>query len=185
MGGGKLTVQLRGRPLIEFPLQALRGALGEVAVIAKPDVVLPPLPGVTVWMEPAEPRHPLVGIVQALALSENRPVIVCAADLPLVSSALIGRIAGCELGGAVAAIASCRGQTQPLLGRYEPAAAQMLRPAAERASEPVLRVVAGIHPVHVEVSDPVELFNVNSPEDLLVAGGLLDRRARAQPNVKS
>ncbi len=173
MGGSKLTIHLRGRPLIEFPVQALRGVLDEVAVIAKPDVQLPPLPGVMVWIEPAEPRHPLVGIVQALALSENRPVMVCAADLPLVTPALIARIVHCDLHGAPAAIASCRGEIQPLLGCYQQAAAELLRPAAERAVDPVLRVVAGIRPVHIEVADPNELFNVNSPEDLLVAGGLL------------
>lgn len=191
MGGSKLNVHLRGRPLIEFPLQALRDVLDEVAVIAKPDVLLPPLAGVTVWIEPAEPRHPLVGIVEALALAENRPVMVCAADLPLVTPALITRIVHCDLHGAPAAIASCRGLVQPLLGCYQPAAAELLRPAAERATDPVLRVVSGIRPVHVEVTDPDELFNVNSPEDLLVAGGLLARAGSKsqpppdQPNVKS
>jgi molybdopterin-guanine dinucleotide biosynthesis protein A len=175
MGGSKLTVHLRGRPLIEFPLQALRGVLDEVAVITKPDVLLPPLPGVMVWIEPAEPRHPLTGIVQALALSENRPVMVCAADLPLVTPALIARIVHCDPHGAPAAIASCRGEIQPLLGCYQPVAAELLRPAAERATDPVIRVVAGIRPLHIEVTDPDELFNVNSPEDLLVASGLLAR----------
>lgn len=179
MGGSKLTVRLRGRPLIEFPLRALRAVLDEVAVIAKPDVLLPPLPGVTVWMEPAEPRHPLVGIVEALALAGGRPVIVCAADLPLITPGLIERIRAADLGSAPAAIASHGDQIQPLLGRYQPAAADLLRPAARRASEPVLRVVAGLAPVRVEVADPDELFNVNSPEDLLVASGLL---ARVRPS---
>jgi molybdopterin-guanine dinucleotide biosynthesis protein A len=180
MGGSKLNVQLRGRPLIDYPLQALRQVLGDVAVIAKPEVQLPPLSGVTVWIEPAEPHHPLVGIVEALALSGPRAVLVCAADLPFVTPALIGRIAHCEPGRAPAVIASCRGRTQPLLGCYLPAAGPLLAPAAKLAEEPVRRAVAAIHPVHVEVADPEELFNVNSPEDLLVAAGMLD-----QPNVKS
>jgi molybdopterin-guanine dinucleotide biosynthesis protein A len=37
--------------------------VGEVAIVAKPATGLPVLHGVTVWREPAEPRHPLVGIV--------------------------------------------------------------------------------------------------------------------------
>jgi molybdopterin-guanine dinucleotide biosynthesis protein A len=130
-----------------------------------------------VWIEAAEPRHPLVGIVEALALAAGRPVVVCAADLPLVDSALITRIARCDPGGAPAAIASCAGQIQPLLGCYQPAAAELLRSAARRASDPVLRVVAGIEPVLVEVDDPSQLFNVNSPEDLLVASALLAEKA--------
>ena len=69
MGGSKLTVALRGRPLITYPLDALRAVLEEVAVIGKPDLRLPSLSGVMVWIEPQEPRHPLVGIVEALALA--------------------------------------------------------------------------------------------------------------------
>lgn len=176
MGGSKLTVPLADRPLIEFPLQALRAVLDEVVVIAKPDVLLPALPGVAVWIEPATPRHPLVGIVEALARAEGRAVMVCAADLPLLTPALIERIVSCELKGAPAAIAAYTGQIQPLLGCYQPAAADLLRPFAQRACDPVRRVVAGLRPVHVEVTDPHELFNVNSPEDLLVAGALLDGR---------
>jgi molybdopterin-guanine dinucleotide biosynthesis protein A len=183
MGGSKLTVRLQGRPLVEFPLQALRAVLSDVAVIAKPDVQLPPLPGVTVWIEPAEPHHPLVGIVEALALAEGRPVMICAGDLPLVTPALVARIVQVDSNRAPAAIASCRDQIQPLLGCYQPAAADLLRAAAGRASEPVRRVVASIDPVLVEVSDPNELFNVNSPDELLVAAGLLDQgRLRCPPS---
>lgn len=177
MGGPKLTIELAGRPLIDYPLQTLKAVLDEVAVIAKPDTELPSLPGFTVWIEPAEPRHPLVGIVEALALAGERPVMVCAADLPLVSPALITRILRTDFRRAPAAIASCRGQTQPLLGCYQPAAAALLAAAAQQAEQPVRRAVAALHPLHVEVRDPDELFNVNSPEDLLVAGGLLERRS--------
>ena len=50
--------------------------------------------GVTVWIEPEHPRHPLVGIVQALALADGRPVLVCGADLPFVSAELVRRSPG-------------------------------------------------------------------------------------------
>src|SRR5271169_6084302 len=89
MGCSKSAVALRGRPLISYPLQALRAALGDVAVIGKPDLELPSLPGVMVWIEPEEPRHPLIGIVEAIALAGGRPVLVCAVDLPFVTPALI------------------------------------------------------------------------------------------------
>jgi molybdopterin-guanine dinucleotide biosynthesis protein A len=177
MGGSKPVVQLGGRPLLDYPLGALKAVLGEVAVIAKPDTELPPLPGVTVWIEPAEPRHPLLGIVEALAMAGGRPVVVCAADLPLVSPALITRLLSADLGGAPAAIATCRGQAQPLLGHYLPAAAALLAPAARQGEQPVRRAVEAIDPLHIEVEDPDELFNVNSPEDLLIAQSLLDRQS--------
>ncbi len=176
MGGSKLTVPLGGRPLIEHPLLALRQALGAAAVIAKPDVLLPPLPGVTVWIEPAEPRHPLVGIVEALALAEGRAVLVCPADLPFVTPILIDRLARADPAGAPAVIATAGGRTQPLLGCYQPAAAALLAPAAREALQPAQRAVAALDPVLIEVTDPDELFNVNSPEDLLIAQAMLARR---------
>ena len=86
IGGDKAIVELPGRPLICYPLEAVREALGQVAVLAKADTELPSLPGVTVWIEPDARRHPLVGITQALALADGRPVLVCAADLPFVSA---------------------------------------------------------------------------------------------------
>ena len=41
----------------------MRAALGEVVIVAKADTELPSLPGVTVWIEPDEPQHPLIGII--------------------------------------------------------------------------------------------------------------------------
>src|SRR5436309_6524963 len=89
MGGAKATVELAGRPLICYPLEALAAALDEVAVLAKADTELPSLPGATIWVEPQLQHHPLVGISQALALAGGRPVLVCAADLPFVPSELV------------------------------------------------------------------------------------------------
>ena len=66
MGGGKATVHLHGRPLISYPIEAVWRALGSAVVVAKPDTELPSLPGVTVWVEPDEFSHPLVGLRYAL-----------------------------------------------------------------------------------------------------------------------
>ena len=93
IGGAKATVQLCKKPLICYPLAALQDALADVAVMAKLETKLPSLPGLTVWVEPDAQQHPLVGIVRALALAEGRPVVICAVDLPFVSSSM-----GCEPG---------------------------------------------------------------------------------------
>jgi molybdenum cofactor guanylyltransferase len=180
MGGPKLAVALRGEPLITYPLRALRAVLDQVAVIAKPDVELPELSGVMVWIEPQEPRYPLVGVVEALALAGGGAVLVCAADLPFVTPALIGRLVAARTYGAPAVIATSRSSgPQPLLGRYEPAAAGLLAPVARAALMPVRAAVAAIRPRLLEVADEQELFNVNSPDDLLLAAALLDARDRA------
>jgi molybdopterin-guanine dinucleotide biosynthesis protein A len=176
MGGAKATAPLAGRPLICYPLEALGGALDEVAVLAKADTDLPSLPGATIWVEPQLQHHPLVGISQALALAGGRAVLVCAVDLPFVTPELIGRLAAEDPAGAPAVVASHRGAIQPLLGCYQPAALALLGPAQNR---PLRELVAAIRPRLLEVEDRDALFNVNVPADLLRAAAALDRRRAA------
>ena len=86
---------------------------------------------------------------------------------------------------APAVIASCGGRDQPLLGCYQPAALPLLADAAYDGVARVREVVSAISPQRLEVADPDELFNVNSPEDLLVASAMLTRprpRPPAQPS---
>ena len=178
IGGSKAVVQLAGKHLITYPLEALRTALSDVAVVAKADTQLPSLPGVTVWVEPDSPRHPVVGIIQALALAEGRSVVVCAVDLPFVTPELIYRLATADLGRSPAVVA-CRGDdVQPLLGCYALRAIDPLRSGLP-AEAPVRELVASLHPRMLDVGDSELLFNINSPEDLLHAAAILDGRARA------
>jgi molybdopterin-guanine dinucleotide biosynthesis protein A len=181
LGGSKATVRLNGQPLITYPLRAVQEALGSAVVVAKADSELPTLPGVEVWMEPPEPRHPLTGVVHALGLAEGRPVLVCAGDLPLVPADLVRQLAGADPGQALVVAASHAGHLQPLLARYEPEALEPLS-ALLYAGNPAVRAAVGALGVRpYEVSDETLLFNVNTPEDLLRAGALL----ADQPNVKS
>ncbi len=173
LGGAKATVLLGGRPLISYPLQALSAALGEVAILAKADTELPSLPGTTVWIEPDLRRHPAIGIVQALELAGGRPVLVCAADLPFVTAELVRRLVGQDPHGSPAVVACVRGEAQPLLGCYQPRAAQLLGQPFDR---PLREQVAALGPRLLEVEDSEQLFNVNAPEDLLRAAAMLDRR---------
>lgn len=176
IGGAKAVARLCGRPLIAYPLEAMQAALGEVMVLAKPDTELPSMPGVTVWVESDRRHHPLIGIVEALSAAGGRPVVVCAADLPFVTPELIRELASSDPGSAPAVVACVRGEQQPLLGLYEPAAAPLLTEAL-RAGEPrVLEVLGAIAPRLLEVSDPGLLFNVNAPEDLLRAAATIDAR---------
>src|SRR5947209_1773868 len=89
IGGSKALVKLHGKPLIAYPIAAMREALGDFAIVAKGDTELPSLSGVTVWIEPDLPRHPLVGITHALGLAGGRPALVCASDMPLLTPAAI------------------------------------------------------------------------------------------------
>jgi molybdopterin-guanine dinucleotide biosynthesis protein A len=176
IGGDKAIVELNGRPLISYPLEAVRQALGHVAILAKADTKLPYVSGVTVWIEPDARRHPLVGITQALALADGRPVLVCGADLPFVTTKLVQRLAKANPGRAPAVVASADGVIQPLLGCYQRRALELLRRGAQDVGRPVRDSVAALDPVLLEVDDPDEVFDVDSPADLLQAAAMLDRR---------
>jgi molybdopterin-guanine dinucleotide biosynthesis protein A len=172
LGQGKPAAPLAGRPLAAWACDALRSVLGEVAILAKPDTALPELPGIAVWREPAEPRHPLFGLIRALEQAAGRPILVCAVDLPLVGADLLAPLAA-PLTGAAARVAAADGRLQPLLGRYEPAALGPLRAAlAGDGAISLRRAVSALGP---EVLDapPAALVNVNTPADLVRAARVL------------
>jgi molybdopterin-guanine dinucleotide biosynthesis protein A len=170
LGGDKARAELAGRPLVAWPLAALAAVLEDVAVVAKDSTPLPELPGVEVWAEPDEPRHPRAGIVVALERAGGRPVVVCAGDMPLVTPDLVRQLAE-ESGRAV--VFRAGGRLQPLLARYEPAALEDLRRAPPDA--PLTEVVAGLEPRVLEAPDDGAFFNVNTPQDLAAAAQFLSR----------
>jgi molybdopterin-guanine dinucleotide biosynthesis protein A len=178
MGGSKATVALNGRPLISYPVEAVWRALGHAVIIAKADTELPSLPGVTVWIEPQAPNHPLIGLLHALEMAEGRPVLVCAGDLPFVTPRLVRRLAG-GARGVSALLAASGGTAQPLLGWYHPRSLAVLREIDPASGMSMRDAISRVRPAMVEVGDPDLLFNVNTPADLLTAAAMIDARARA------
>jgi molybdopterin-guanine dinucleotide biosynthesis protein A len=175
MGAGKATVILAGRPLIAWPLDALRAVLGRVAVAAKPDTELPALPrAVEVWREPPIPRHPLSGILEALRRAGGEAVLVCAVDLPLVDAELVRVLAGARARGSLAVVASAAGRLQPLLARYEAASLEPLATVA--LDRPLTATVMALDPRVIEV-DSTALLNVNDRAGLRRAERALAARS--------
>ena len=182
IGGEKSIVELQGKPLICYPVEAVQQVLSRVAILAKTGTRLPRLSGVAVWIEPESPRHPLVGITQALALAGGRPVLVCAGDLPFVTPELIRRLVKANPGRSPAVVACAEERMQPLLGCYQPRALELLAGPARDGTGRVMDAIAALEPVLLEVDDPEELFDIDSPDDLLQASAMLDRRrAEALP----
>ena len=165
MGGAKMTAGYAGRPLLVWPVDALRSVLDEVVVVAKRDTVLPPLE-VPVWIEPDEPRHPLAGIVHALREAGDRAVLVCAGDMPAVDPVVVRKLAAAPPAAAVVPRAGAR--LQPLLARYEPSALEHLAAAAPSGA-PLTEVVESLSPDVLEVADETSFRNVNTAQEL--AGG--------------
>lgn len=172
LGGRKATVELAGRPLIDYPLAAIEATGLEAVVVTKPGEA--PESSVRVLEEPAEPRHPLCGIVAALRL--GRPVVAVACDLPFVVPGLIELLAETR---EPLVVPTLDDRPQPLLGRYEPSLLPRLEEALMR-EEPLTRTVESLAPrlfAEEELTpfgDPRRLlFNVNDPDDLREAEALL------------
>jgi molybdopterin-guanine dinucleotide biosynthesis protein A len=167
MGAPKATAVLDGRPLVAFPLAAAAAAGLEAVVVAKADTALPELP-VPIWEEPAEPRHPLAGIVAALERG-GRDVIAVGCDQPFVTGALLAALAAAE--GAVAVTAG--DALAPLPARWPHAALDGLRADLD-ARAPLRRALAQLHPAVLDVPGAAGLVaGVNTPAELAAAGRTL------------
>jgi molybdopterin-guanine dinucleotide biosynthesis protein A len=172
LGGDKAVVALDGRPLLSYPLNALRAAVGDVAVVAKRTTALPRLDaGVEIWLEPDEPRHPMAGIVRALRSAGGRAILAVAVDLPFAGPELLGRIAAAPARGGLAVVPRADGRLQPLCARYEPGALEVL--AGFDPSERATDLVARLDPAVLEIDHGEAFLNVNAAEDLLRASALL------------
>lgn len=171
----KPAAPLAGRPMIGWPLSALGSVCSRLAVTCKVDTTLPPLPrGVRRWNEPAEPRHPLTGIVFSLR-EAGEDVLICAADMPFVEpGALRTLLAAAERSPqALAVIAEAGGRSEPLLGIYRPDALPRLAEAAQDAR--LRRAVESLGPIGVAV-EPGTVRSVNTPAQLDAAHAELARR---------
>jgi molybdopterin-guanine dinucleotide biosynthesis protein A len=175
-GTSKAALPVAGRPLAAYPAAALAEVCDIVAVVCKPGTELPDLPGIERWNEPAEPCHPLTGLVHALERA-GESVLVCAADMPFVTAdacrSLVtapGAASSGESPAAVVAIAG--GVLQPTFGLYTEAALEPLR-AADRDG-PFTAAVEALAPLRVALP-PALMRSVNTPDDLAAAEAELAR----------
>ena len=174
MGVPKAALELAGRPLITYPLEALAAAGLETMVVAKEHSELTEL-DCPIVREPEGRSHPAAGILAALEAAGG-PVVVIACDMPFVPPQLLAVLARLSAPAALPVVA---GRPQPLLARYEPGAAPELESAVERDT-PMRDALAALDPV---LLGPDELagfgdpdliaFNVNDRDDLTAAERLV------------
>lgn len=168
LGAPKAGALLAGRPLVAYPVEAMRAACDRVAVVCKRDTALPELDAET-WIEPNDPRHPVAGIIHALQRTGG-PILVCAADMPLITPEALRVVAAARR--STAAVAAVGGRLEPLLAAYAPDALEGLTEAPP--DQPLRDTVASLAPALVVVPSEV-VFNVNTPADLAEA----ERRLRS------
>lgn len=168
IGGDKAIVELEGRPLLDYAVEVLHEVCDDVVVVAKRDTLLPALSRIAdVWIEPDAPRHPLVGVLQALESAHGRPVLVVPVDLPLMDGATLRVLLETDPEGAAAVVPRVHGRLQPLCALYAPAARDRLRGFDPHARATDVVEALGIR--EVAAPDPTAFHNVNRPEDLLQA----------------
>lgn len=161
----KAAAELAGRPLVSYPVAALAATCERVAVVCKPSSALPELDGAERWDEPERPRHPRVGIAHALEQA-GEAVLVCACDMPFVTSDACRTILAAAGPGSSAAVAVAGGVLQPVLGVYAPAALEVLAEGDPDAS--LTSAVERLDPVRVALP-PALVRSVNTPEELAAA----------------
>jgi molybdopterin-guanine dinucleotide biosynthesis protein A len=168
LGGSKATIELVGRPLISYPLAAFAAAGIETIVVAKPATDLPEL-DVPVILEPAEPTHPILGLVTALDHADGRPIVTSPCDTPFVTPALLTSLAAAPTTAAV----HDGERLHPLLARYQRSDLPALRLGLSEAAS-ATATCESLSPFLVE-ADPATTFNVNTPDDLTYAASIVTR----------
>ena len=176
LGGAKATVELAGRPLIAYPLEAIEKTGLDVVVVAKRDTPLPPDLAAPVWYERDEPEHPALGITTVLQRAPTESVLVVGCDMPFVTTELLAHLASLPY---PLAMPSAGGRLHPLIALYARGLATGFAFLLGR-DESLQQTVAELGPHLIDESeleqfgDPERLlFNVNTPEDLERAAELL------------
>ena len=176
IGGDKAIVELEGRALALYPLEALHEVCDDVAVVAKRDTLLPSLAGVADAVDRARrcraTRWPASRTrctwPAAGRCSPSRST--CRASTPRRCA----RSRGPTPAPAAVVAPRVHGRLQPLCALYTPAAL-----AGLAAFDPTARatdVIEALGVREVEVADPTAFLNVNRPEDLIQAAVCLSGR---------
>jgi molybdopterin-guanine dinucleotide biosynthesis protein A len=168
IGGDKAIVELAGRPLIAYALEAAEKAGLAAVVVAKATTRLPPL-DVPVLLEPDTPTHPLLGVVTAL--QQLPAVIALPCDMPFVEPGDLNALA------AVSADVATLAAGQPFPALYRAAMLPQLLQALEaRASMRSTQAQSSRAPESIASTREARQMTVNTPEDLARAERLITNR---------
>lgn len=199
MGTDKALVELAGKPLVAWVLDALRGITDDQLIVTRrdDDHRLARF-GVPVIVDRLPARGPLTGLHAGLQAAPSDLSIVVACDMPLVREALLVLLAR-AIGAFHAAIpyvgepelpvpgpfgTARDAGIQPLVAAYRRRCVEPIEKLLRKGPVPIGGLPAVIHarivpPAEWSVADPDarSFFNVNSPEDLVEARRLLNAAA--------
>jgi molybdopterin-guanine dinucleotide biosynthesis protein A len=188
-GREKALAKLEGRPLISFPIEALRRGCASVAVSA------PACSGAARWAG----AHgldvitdgagcyggPLFGVLAGLrwAVSQETDFLITTpCDLPCLPCDIAQRLSGGVAHERGVVAVDSGGVVQPLCAAWPPAALGALERALESGGHPAARDVVrdlGFQKLRFDEADA--FINVNAPGDLLLAAAGLKNEKRRRP----
>jgi molybdenum cofactor guanylyltransferase len=167
IGGDKALVELAGRPLISYALQAAHDAGLPAVIVAKRTTRLPHVT-TRLLLEPDEPTHPLLGVITALR--ELPVVIALPCDMPFVTASELAALAAVDAG-----IGTLR-EGQPFPSLYRRSVLPQLRKALEaNRSMRSTQAQSSLVPEAASSTDSATQITINTPEDLARAERLLKR----------
>lgn len=186
MGGvDKASIEIAGTTMLDRVLAAVRPVCGRVIVVGPARATN--VPGVEFVQEPAPGGGPVPAVAAGLAAAGDAdPVLVLAADLPLLTACDVRRLLdllAADPAADAAAALDHRGLPNPLLAAYRRSA---LAPVAGAEAAGAGTAAAGLLPDRVGTVDlgPRATLNVNRPAELARAVALL-RSPGAGPSTRS
>ncbi|EFV13948.1 molybdenum cofactor guanylyltransferase [Segniliparus rugosus] len=180
MGSDKTQLVFDGKTLMARSFDAIRPCCSPLlAVLGSVPRAVPE--DVCALYDEVPGQGPLRGLATGLAAARARGAglaVVLSADLPLITAAVVGELlAVFEAGPAEALLASDRtsegrARAHPLVGVYSTELAEPAGAALERGERAMMRFLDSRSIRKTQVSDPLALSNVNTPQQWASLAGL-------------
>lgn len=167
-GSDKRFALLDGEGLARIALGKLRQVIPRGAIhvaTGRSARVLPGLEDVPALADAVADSGPLGGIVAGLRRTQSG-ILVLACDVPRVRTETLHEVLVSREDGRRPVAARRAGRWEPLIAYYPRSVSNRLEAALRDGDRALHRLLDELDAIPVEVSDPSELANVNTPEDL-------------------
>ncbi len=186
MGTNKALVEIKGKALVERVLERVGPLFEEVMISAHGDEGYS-YPGTKILKDTLEGRGPAVGVSAALQAASNDWVFIVACDQPLVSAALIRKLAALAVNGTSdAVVPRAGGRVQTMCALYKKTCLAPLEERVKRGRRGLVRFLEDTPALEVRYVGEEELaeadpkltsfIDVDTKEDLTRAEELLTRK---------
>lgn len=161
MGTSKAELMLEGKSL-------LSRQVGKLQALGIRDILLsgrdcPPLPGTRVISDELPDRGPLGGLYSCFHAANNPHCLVLTVDAPLIPAATLDKLRRLHTKGITCL--RCAGKTEPLIGVYDTALADLIFPLIKENGVAVRALAQLVPCAYFDYLGPPEyLLNCNTPQ---------------------